>query len=213
VTIDRRVEVIERSVVFDGFFKLVRYRLRHRRFDGGMSPELERELFERGHAAVVLPYDPLREEVVLVEQFRLGALEPAGEAWLLEPVAGIIEPGETPSEVARREAHEEAGLELQDLVPIGSYFPSPGASSEICVAYLARIDSAGAGGLFGLVDQGEDVRAHVVPLARALAWLADGSIRAASTLITLQWLALNRSALRARWGLAPDLGPDLGKDA
>jgi len=181
VNADRRVEVIERTVVFRGFFKLVRYRLRHSLFGGGMSPVLERELFDRGHAAVVLPYDPVREEVVLVEQFR---------------------PGEAAEEVARREAQEEAGLELLDLVPIGSYFPSPGASSEICAAYVARIDSRGAGGLFGLAGHGEDVKAHVVPLATALAWLEDGTLRAASALITLQWLALHRSALRARWELA-----------
>jgi ADP-ribose diphosphatase len=203
---DRRVEVIERTVVFQGYFRLVRYRLRHRLFDGGMSGELTRELFDRGHAAVVLPYDPVREEVVLVEQFRLGALEPEGDPWLLEPVAGIIEPGEEAPEVARREALEEAGLELLDLVPVGSYFPSPGASSEICAAYVARIDARGAGGLFGLADHGEDVKAHVVPLASALAWLEDGRIRVASTLITLQWLALNRTTLRARWGLAADSG-------
>ena len=200
MTTDRRVEVIERSVVFEGFFRLVRYRLRHRLFAGGMSPELERELFERGHAAVVLPYDPVREAVVLVEQFRLGALVPDGDPWLLEPVAGIIDPGETAPEVARREALEEAGLELLDLEPIGSYFPSPGASSEICVAYVARIDSRGGGGLFGLAEHGEDVKAQVVPLDTALAWLERGRLRVASTLITLQWLALNRTALRARWG-------------
>ena len=199
---ERRVEVVERAVVFDGFFKLVRFRLRHSLFGGGMSPVLERELFDRGHASVVLPYDPVREEVVLVEQFRLGALEPGGDSWLLEPVAGIIEPGETAAEVARREAREEAGLELLDLVPVGSYFPSPGGSSEICMAYLARIDSRGAGGLFGLADHGEDVKAHVVPLATALAWLEDGRLHVASTLITLQWLALHRTELRARWGLA-----------
>jgi ADP-ribose pyrophosphatase len=205
MTPDRRIEVLEREVVFDGFFKLVRYRLRHGLFKGGLSPILERELFDRGHAAVVLPYDPEREAVVLVEQFRLGALEPGGDPWLLEPVAGIIEPGETPAEVALREAREEAGLELLELVPVGSYFPSPGASSEICVAYVARVDARGAGGLFGLVDHGEDVRAHVVPLATALAWLEDGGLRVASTLITLQWLALHRAELRARWGLGGEL--------
>lgn len=208
MTIDRRVEVIERRLVFDGFFKLVHYRLRHRLFDGGMSPALDRELFDRGHAAVVLPYDPVREEVVLVEQFRLGALEPEGDPWLLEPVAGIIEPGEDAPAVARREAREEAGLELLDLVPIAGYFPSPGASSEICAAFVARVDTQGAGGLFGLADHGEDVKAHVVPLATALAWLEEGSVRVASTLITLQWLALNRTALRARWGLASDLADE-----
>jgi len=196
---DPRVEVIERSVAFQGFFRIVRYRLRHRLFAGGMGPVLERELFERGHAAVVLPYDPARGEIVLVEQFRVGAVEHDDDPWLLEPVAGIIEAGESAPEVARREALEEAGLELLDLVPIGSYYPSPGGSSEVCEAFVARIDSRNAGGLFGLADHGEDVRAHVLPLATALAWLEEGRVGVASTLMTLQWLALHQAELDARW--------------
>ena len=210
---DPRVEVIERKVVFDGFFRIVRYRLRHSLFVGGMGPELVRELCGRGAAVVVLPYDPEREQVVLVEQFRIGALERGDEPWLLEPVAGMIEAGESAPEVARREALEEAGLELLDLVPIGSFYPSPGGSSEVCEAFIARVDSQGAGGLFGLADHGEDVRAHVVPLATALAWLGGGRMRVASTLITLQWLALHRSELEARWRVgAGDSGARSGAD-
>jgi ADP-ribose pyrophosphatase len=213
-----QVEVIERKVVFDGFFRIVRYRLRHRLFAGGMSAELVRELFERGNAVVVLPYDPEREQVVLVEQFRLGALEREPDPWLLEPVAGMVEADESAPEVARREALEEAGLELKDLVPIGSYYPSPGGSSEICEAFIARVDSRDAGGLFGLADHGEDVRAHVVPLATALAWLDSGRIRVASTIITLQWLALHRAELEVRWRSARaargrDRAADPGPDA
>ncbi len=195
------VEVLERTIAFEGFFRLLRYRLRHRLFAGGQSRELVRELHDRGDAAVVLPYDPARGEVVLVEQFRVGALERSGDPWLLEPVAGIVEPGESPAGVARREAGEEAGVELLDLVPIGSYYPSPGASSELCHAFIARIDAQGAGGLFGLAEHGEDVKAHVLPLATALGWLEDGRLRVASTLITLQWLALHRAELEARWGV------------
>jgi ADP-ribose pyrophosphatase len=200
---DPRVEMIERKVVFDGFFRIVCYRLRHRLFAGGMGPELVREVFERGSAVVVLPYDPQREQVVLVEQFRIGALERERDPWLLEPVAGMIEAGESAAEVARREALEEAGIELLDLVPIGSYYPSPGGSSEVCEAFIARVDSRGAGGLFGLADHGEDVRAHVVPLATALAWLDSDRLRVASTIITLQWLALHRAELAARWRVGP----------
>ncbi len=196
------VEVLERTVVFEAFFKLLRYRLRHRLFAGGMSREIVRELHDRGDAAVVLPYDPVRREVVLVEQFRVGALERPGDPWLLEPVAGIIEPGESPAGVAGREALEEAGLELIDLVPVASYYPSPGASSELCHAFIARIDAKGAGGLFGLADHGEDIKAQVVPLATALGWLADGRLLVASTLITLQWLALHLAELEMRWGIA-----------
>ena len=199
-TSEPRFEVLDRQVAFEGFFKIVRYRLRHRLFAGGMSAELVRELFERGDAAVVLPYDPARQEVVLVEQFRVGAITQPDDPWLLEPVAGILEPGETASAVARREAEEEAGLELRDLVPIGSYYPSPGGSDELCHAFVARVDARGAGGLFGLAHDHEDVKAHVVPLGTALGWLGDGRLRTASALITLQWLALHRGELEARWG-------------
>lgn len=195
-----RVEILERSVVFEGFFRIIRYRLRHRLFGGGTSAVLERELFERGPTVAVLPYDPERDCVVLVEQFRIGALEPPGDPWLLEPVAGIVETGEQAPEVARREAVEEAGLELLDLVPVTRFYPSPGGSNELCQAYVARIDSRGAGGVFGLAEHGEDIRAHVVPFATALDWLADGRLRVASTIITLQWLALHRDELRRRWG-------------
>lgn len=199
MTIDRRVEVIERRLVFDGFFKLVHYRLRHRLFDGGMSPALDRELFDRGHAAVVLPYDPVREEVVLVEQFRLGALEPEGDPWLLEPVAGIMEDGEQADEVARRETLEEAGLVILDLQPVCSSFMSPGGSSEVVHTYVGRVETAGDGGLFGLADEGEDIKVHVLPYARALAWLDQGRFQVASTLLAMQWLARHHDTLRARW--------------
>jgi 8-oxo-dGTP pyrophosphatase MutT (NUDIX family) len=125
---DPRVVVLEQAVAFDGFFKVIRYRLRHRQFAGGMGGELGREVLERGHAVAVLPFDPMRDQVVLIEQFRIGALGVVADPWLVEPVAGIIEPGEPAPEVARREALEEAGLELMDLVPACSYFASPEAN-------------------------------------------------------------------------------------
>jgi ADP-ribose pyrophosphatase len=151
--------------------------------------------------------------VVLVEQFRIGAIEQADDAWMLEPVAGMIEAGESAPEVARREAVEEAGLELLDLVPVGSYYPSPGGSSEVCEAFIGRVDSGDAGGLFGLAEHGEDVKAHVLPLATALAWLEAGRFRAASTLITLQWLALHQAELDQRWSGEPKPRQGVGRAA
>ena len=196
---DPRIAVREQTVAYDGHFKIIRYRLRHRLFAGGMSRELMREVFERGHAVAVLPFDPERDQVVLVEQFRIGGVGVIDNPWLIEPVAGIIEPGERAPEVARREAAEEAGLELLDLVPACAYFASPGGSTETCQVFIGRVDVAGAGGIFGRADEGEDIRVHVVPLATALDWLGDGRIHAVTTVVALQWLALHRVELKERW--------------
>ena len=196
---DPRVVVLERAVAYHGYFKIVRYRLRHRLFAGGVSGDLIREVFERGHAVAVLPFDPERNEVVLIEQFRVGALGVVDDPWLLEPVAGIIESGESAPEVARREAAEEAGLELLELVPACTYFASPGGSTETCQVFIGRVDAGDARGVFGRADEGEDIKVHVVPLETALDWLDDGRIHAATTTMALQWLALHRAELEARW--------------
>ena len=165
-----------------------------------------RELFERGRAAVVLPYDPARDAVVLIEQFRIGAYAAGLEPWLIEPVAGIVEPGETPEQVARREALEEAGCEIAELEPIGTVLPSPGGGSEVLHLYCGRVDSEGVGGLHGLAHEHEDIRAFTLPLDAALERLARSEYHNASTVMTLQWLALNRERLRKIWswsGLEP----------
>jgi ADP-ribose pyrophosphatase len=193
------VELIEKTTPYDGYFQIGVYRLRHRRFAGGWTDVMSRELFERGHAAVVLPYDPLRDEVVLIEQFRIGAYAAGIEPWLIEPVAGIVERGETPEEVARREALEEAGCEIAELEPIGTVLSSPGGCSEVSHLYCGRIDSAGVGGIHGLAHENEDIRAFTLPLDTALERLAKGEYNNASTVMTLQWLALNKERLQKKW--------------
>ena len=200
---DPRVEILDRTVVFDGYFQMVRYRLRHWQFAGCFGPELVREVFVRGHAAAVLPYDPVRDEVVLVEQFRAGALETPCDPWLLETVAGIVEDGESADEVARREALEEAGLEVLDLAAVCSCFMSPGGSSEIVHVFIGRVDATAAGGIFGLEGEGEDIKVHVLPFAQAQAWLDEGRLRVATTLLAVQWLARHHEALHARWRAKP----------
>lgn len=199
---DPRVEILDRSVVFDGHFQMVRYRLRHWQFGGGLGRLLVREVFARGHAVAVLPYDPVRDEVVLVEQFRAGALEADCDPWLLETVAGIIEDGESAEVVARREAREEAGLEVLDLAPVCSCFMSPGGSSEIVHVFIGRAETAGAAGIFGLPDEGEDIKVHVLPFAKAQALLDQGQLRVAHTVLALQWLARHHEVLRSRWRAA-----------
>lgn len=195
----RKIEIIDKETAFQGYFRIDRYRLRHETFAGGMSGEITREVFERGHAASALPYDPARDEIVLLEQFRVGAHAGGFDPWLIEIVAGIIEDGETPEELVRREIQEEAGLTALDLEPIGAYLLSPGGTSETMHFYCARIDASTAGGLFGLDDEGEDIRAFVLPGSEVGDMLASGRITNATAVIALQWFLLNRDRLRRLW--------------
>ena len=193
------VEVLQRETCFKGFYRLDRLHLRHRQFAGGMGPQLSRELFVRHDAVCVLPYDPRRDSVVLIEQFRVGAMDKSANPWLLELVAGLIDKDEQPEEVAHREAEEEADLQLTALWPITQYYPSPGGSDERVHLYLGRCDSEGVGGLHGLAEEGEDIRVHVWPLEDALRAVRDGRIDNAASIIALQWLALNRAEVRGLW--------------
>lgn len=193
------VEIVGKETPFEGYFRIDRYRLRHRRFDGGWTPELTREVFERGHAAGVLLYDPARDALVLIEQFRIGAYAAGLEPWLIEVVAGIVESGEAAAQVARREAVEESGCEIQALEPIGTVILSPGGTSETMSLFCGRVDSEDAGGLYGLAEEHEDIRAIVLSADQALAHLEAGKIINASAVICLQWLALNRERLRIAW--------------
>jgi ADP-ribose pyrophosphatase len=194
---DRAYEVIAQQPLYRGFFNLTRLRLRHTRFDGGWSRELDRELFHRGRCVAVLPYDPVTDRVVLIEQFRVGALGVKSDPWLLEIVAGAIEDGESPEEVAHREAFEEAGCRLRELLRIGEFFPTPGACSERLTLFCGLVDATGIGGIHGLAEEDEDIRVNAVDFATAMAWLEEGTIDTAVTIIGLQWLALNRERLRA----------------
>ena len=197
---DPRVDILEKTVCYAGFFRLKRYRLRHRLFSGAWSHTLVREVFERGHAAAVLPYDPVRDQVVLIEQFRIGALQAPGGPWLLEIVAGVLDPGETPEEVIRREAIEESGCPLQEIVPICEYLVSPGGSTERIALFCGKVDASQADGTHGLAEEGEDIRVEVMATDAAMAHLHTGRINAAAPIIALQWLLLNRDQLRRRWG-------------
>ncbi|WP_237057193.1 NUDIX domain-containing protein [Microbulbifer sediminum] len=203
------VEVVERETVFDGFFKMLRLRLRHRLFRGGWSDVFTRELFVRDAAVGVLLFDPHRDLVGLIEQFRVGALDRPAGPWCLEVVAGMVEAGESLEDVARREVQEESGLEVDRLELIHSYMPSPGGSSERLHLFCACTDLSGAGGIFGLADEQEDIRLRVLPLDALLSSLSGasadaGAVDNAATLICLQWLQLHRERLAGKNG--PDHG-------
>ncbi|MDX1635553.1 MAG: NUDIX domain-containing protein [Marinobacter sp.] len=196
---EQDVDIQHRETVFEGFFSMEKLTLRHARFAGGMTESFTRELFLRGDATCVLPYDPQRDEVVLLEQFRPGALGRDQSPWLLELVAGMNEAGESPAEVARREAEEEAGLEFQTLEHILDYLVSPGGTTEMVHLFCGRVKTESAGGLYGLEAEHEDIRAHVFSADEALAMVADGSINNAAGIIALQWLQINRPRLRREW--------------
>src|SRR5262245_57866832 len=167
-------EIIEKTTAFQGYFRIDRYRFRHRLFAGGWSGVVQREVFERGHAVAVLPYDPERDAVVLIEQFRIGAVAAGLPPWQEEIVAGIIDEGETPEAVAHREAQEEAGCRIQDLVFICEYLTSAGGASESVKLYCGRVNSHGIGGIHGLAEEHEDIRVEVVSFAEARERLLAG---------------------------------------
>jgi len=191
--------ILDSTVAYNGHFEMRKLTLEHRCFGGGWSPPLVRELFERGDAVGVLPYDPVDDTVVLIEQFRPGAMRGDDSPWMLELIAGVVEEGEDDHEVVHREAMEEAGCEVSELVPIASFIPSAGACSEQVRLFCGRVSRAGIGGVHGLAEEGEDILVHSVPRDEVLQMVADDRIPNGHTLIALLWLQNHGEQLRERW--------------
>lgn len=192
------VDLTARRVAHAGFFALEVLELSHRRFDGGMSATVTREILVSGDAVTVLPYDPGRDRVLLVEQFRSG---PYGRGdprpWQLEAIAGRIDKGETPEDCARREAVEEAGLVLGPLEPVAAYYPTPAAMTEFIYSFVAICDLPdGVAGTFGLAGEAEDIRGHLVPFDALMTALASGEVTNAPLILTALWLQRERGRLR-----------------
>ncbi|MCM8622295.1 MAG: NUDIX domain-containing protein [Candidatus Accumulibacter sp.] len=193
------VEILGQEICYQGFFRLERLRLRHRLFAGGMSPAIVRETIEKGDVAAVLLYDPQRDEVVMIEQFRIGARADPRGPWLLEIVAGLIEDGETPAAVACREAMEEAGCTVTDLLPISSFYTSPAKTSQRTHLFLGRVDSRNAGGIHGLAHEGEDIRVVCLAAEQAVVLAEQGRTDSAWPLVALWWFARHHQEVRQRW--------------
>jgi ADP-ribose pyrophosphatase len=197
---DKKFEVIDNKVNYDGFFKLSTLTLRHSLYQGGWSETISRELFHRGNCVAVLLYDPQLDEIVIIEQFRVGALQLADErCWLLEIVAGAIEEGETAAEVAYRESVEEAGCEIQELIKVMDFFTSPGGTSELLTLYCGKVDTSNIGGFHGLADEHEDIKVTTVSFDKACELLDQNKIISAIPIIAVQWLIMNRESLRQQW--------------
>lgn len=190
------VAVAERQTAYQGFYRLETVSLRHRLFAGGAGPLIKREVLIRPPAAGVLIFDPVRDTVLLIEQFRIGALHTA-QPWQMEVVAGLLEPGESPEELVRREAQEEAGVTLRRVEPLMEFLTSPGGSTETFALLVGEADLSAAGGLHGLAEEGEDIRVHILGVAEALALRATN----ATLILALQWLRIHHHDLRRRWGI------------
>jgi ADP-ribose pyrophosphatase len=193
------VEIVEEKPVHQGFFTLLKVRLRHRQFGGGWSREFERELFSKSEAASAVVYDPVLDLIGLVDQFRIGTLTSPYGPWTLESVAGMVEEGESPSEMIRRELVEEAGLEAQALLPITGFYPTPGSCNEFTHLFCAICDLSQAGGVFGVEGENEDILFKAYPAAEVFGAMLESRMNNAATLIGLQWLQLHRDSLRTQW--------------
>ncbi|AWB58620.1 NUDIX domain-containing protein [Colwellia sp. Arc7-D] len=195
------VEVRSRVRKYQGFFALDEYQFRHKLYAGGYSKVLTREVFERGNAVGLLPYDPKNDTVVLIEQFRAGALQSKTGPWQLELIAGMFSENEVPQDVAIREAKEEANIDLapENVIKVMDYLSSSGGMTECIHLYCACVDSDNISGIFGLASEDEDILVHVISRKNAEKLLAEGKILNAATIITLQWLALNIDKFKSNW--------------
>jgi len=196
--------LLSNTRVWDGRFPLDLVRFHHRRFDGRQSGEKTWEVWRRGRAAAVLPYDPIADAVVLIEQFRLPALAAGLDPVLVEFPAGLCDDGEPAETTARRETREEMDLEVGALRQIANVLLSPGGADETCALYAGRVtapphDAGGIAGHAGMVDEHEDIRVRVWPADRAIAAALAGEITNSVTMIGLLWLAIERPTLRKEW--------------
>ncbi len=190
-------QIIEKSTVREGFLSIYKYRLKHRLFAGGWSQEFEREVMDRGHAVMVIPYDIARDRLVVLEQFRIGALQQEESPWLLEFVAGMIDkPEESAASVAQRELDEEAGLTAEKMHYALTYLSTPGGCTEKISIYIAEVDSSQAASHGGLATENEDIKVHVLPRVEVMELLEQGKINNAASVIGLQWLQLHLEQIR-----------------
>jgi ADP-ribose pyrophosphatase len=197
---NKQFVIRKKEIAYSGFFRLEKYWLKHTLYGGGRSEEMCRELFVRGSCVAVLLYDPHTDKVVLIEQFRVGAILNPDNAWLIEIVAGAIEDGETAVEVAHREALEEAGCMIQELMQISEFYTSPGGTAERITLFCGKVDSTQiSDGVHGLEEEQEDILVRTVDFAEAYRMVESNEIDSAIPILAIQWLALNKHNLQAKW--------------
>lgn len=198
------VEIESQQRVWQGRFAVDLVHFRSRRFDGTMSGPRTWELFRRGRAAAVLPYDPWTDRLVLMEQFRLPALAAGVAPVMMEIPAGLCDGGESPAATASREIVEEIALPADRLHPVADVVLTPGGSDERCTIFAGRVhapptDAHGIGATAGLASEQEDIRVRVLPAATAIERALAGDYANSVTVIALLWLAARRDWLRREW--------------
>lgn len=192
-------EIIKRDVLYKGFFSYARYHLRIRKFDGSFTAVFQREVLEHPPSVGILPYDPVLDRVVVIEQFRAGVLLSDSYPWVYEIIAGLHDQHETAEASIVREAEEEAACKILDLYRICEYFVTPGCCNEQLTLFCGRVDASDIGGIHGLSSECEDIRAHSLSVDEAYQWIQEGKIKTAPAIIALQWLQLNREWLKQLW--------------
>ncbi len=197
---NKQFVIHKKEIAYSGFFRLEKYWLTHTLYAGGWSEEICRELLVRGSCVAVLLYDPRTDKVVLIEQFRAGAILSPDKAWLIEIVAGAVEEGETAVEVAYREALEEAGCEIQELMKINEFYTTPGGMAERITLFCGKVDSSEiVDGIHGLDEEQEDILVRTVDFAEAYRMVESNEIDSAIPILAIQWLALNKEKLHKLW--------------
>jgi len=188
----RSWQIAEQKTVYEGFYKIESVKYSHSLHSGAMTGTIDVELFVRGDVVGLLPYDPVSDQVALIEQFRIGAMNNKPDPWLVQIIAGMIDTDETPEQIAIREAKEEAGIDLVDVELISRYIASPGASTEEVFVFYAETDLSQVGGTHGLVEEDEDILVRIMSADDAIALLDSGQIKNALSIIALQWFKLKR---------------------
>jgi len=194
-----KINVHSKAICFKGFFTLEKYELTHSLFEGGMCKPINREMLSRGNAVAILLYDPDADAVVIIEQFRIGAMNDPESAWVYELVAGFQETGETIKDVIHRELKEEANLECSRHETIMEYYSNPACSSDRVILVCAQVDSKLAGGIHGVDTEGEDIKVHVIPYVQIEGLLDEGILSSPTPIIAMQWLQMHRERLKIDW--------------
>ena len=184
-------KVTNKKSLYDGFFKMNEISLKYKKYDGNWSNEIKRELFGWAQVSAVLPFDPIKKKIVLIQQFRPGTISKNTNNYLNEIVAGIIDPGESPEIAAKRECLEETGYKIKKLTPIQGYFPAPGSSESFYHLFLGEVDSKNGKKIMGLDNENEDILVESFKVNQVKKMMQEGKFINGLTLIAIQWFFLN----------------------